>query len=197
MTPVTPETQRVPRPRRLVLAGVLCIIVGWGGVLGGYRELSFYGTDAIDDPPLVAGVDASRQEAVQVFARIERKAREQARRTQLPLATANLLLSGLLVFAATRAFGQRPDSRSLALQAVAANAALSGLAYVVSRDLRGQLVPAMADALRAGIVPPAGVTEASIQQALVSLVWAGVRGQLVTVLVVYALAFWGLQRTEA
>ncbi|RYE92988.1 MAG: hypothetical protein EOO75_05415, partial [Myxococcales bacterium] len=117
---MTSETERVRRPRRLVMAGVLCIVVGWGGVLAGYRDLGFYSADTVEDPPLMAGVDATRQEAIQVFSRLERKAREQARRTQLPLATANLLLSGLLVVAATRAFGQRPGSRSLALQAVGA-----------------------------------------------------------------------------
>ena len=195
--PVTSETERVRRPRRLVLAGVLCIVVGWGGVLAGYRELSFYSADAIDDPPLMAGVDASRQEAIQVFSRIERRAHEQARRTQLPLATANLLLSGLLVFAATRAFGQRPGSRPLALQAVAANAALAVGTYVASRDLRGQLVPAMADALRAGMTTPAGVDEAAVQQAMISLLWAGMRAQLAALLLVYAVSFWGLQRAEA
>lgn len=197
MTRVTSESVSKSRPRRLAIAGVLCIIVGWGGVLSGYRELSFYGADSIEDPPLVAGVDTSRQESVQVFAHRERLAREGARRTQLPLATANLLLSGLLVVAATRAFGQRPGSRALVMQAVAANAGLAVASYAISRGLRAELVPAMVDMLRVGIKVPEGVTEAEIHSTLVAFVWTVLRTQLATLLLVYAVSLWGFERAES
>jgi hypothetical protein len=75
------------------------------------------------------------------------------RRVAFPLAIAQTLLAGLLVIASGLAMSGRRGSRALALQALAANALLIGLAYALTRGPREAGLDAVvraASALRPG-----------------------------------------------
>lgn len=171
-------------------------MVGWAGIWSGYREIHFYSSDFVDDPPVAANVDAREQEALSRYFQAERQSRERARRTRLPLAIGNMLLSGLLVLAASRTFGGRPGARSLALQALGSNGALAVADYVLSRDLRGELVPAVVQVTRAVVKPTGQVPEQDLSASLTAAVWAGFRVQLLLILAIYILTWISLS-TEA
>jgi hypothetical protein len=72
-------------------------------------------------------------------------------RIAYPLAIAAVLLSGLLVVASGMAMGGRRGARALALQAIAANAALLVIAYALTRGVRSAWIDALARA--AGALP--------------------------------------------
>lgn len=171
-------------------------MVGWAGVWSGYREVSFYSAEYIEDPPLTTTADAREQEALQAYFRAERQVRDRARPVRLPLAVGNMLLSGLLVLAASRAFGGRPGARSLALQALGANGMLAVADYALSRHMRGELVPAMAQVTRAMVKPTNPIPEADLTASLTSAVWMGFRLQLLLVLALYV-ASWLVLSTDA
>ena len=173
-------------------------MVGWAGVLGGYREISFYRSEFVNDPPMAATIDAREQEALTEYFRAERRVRDEAQRVRLPLAVANLLLSGLLVFAASRTFAGRPSARSLALQALGANGLLAVVDYTLSREMRGEMVPVIVRFLsKTAIKSPSGIPEHDLGNALSSAIWLGFRTQLALLLVLYGLSWWALSSAQA
>ncbi|MCS6900809.1 MAG: hypothetical protein RMJ98_14490 [Myxococcales bacterium] len=190
------ESIRPPRPRGLLLTSALCIMVGWAGVLGAAREISFYRADAIEEPPRVRTMDSREQEALLEYFRAERRIRNQAGRVRIPLAVANLLLSGLLVFAASRTFAGRASGRSLALQALMANGLLAVVSYVLTREMRGELVPVIVQYMMSVVKNPGNVPEQELRSAFTSAVWSGFRVQLVALLALYGVSGWVLS-TEA
>ncbi|MCU0653756.1 MAG: hypothetical protein MUF64_00190 [Polyangiaceae bacterium] len=196
MTTSTDPIER-PRPRGLLLTSVLCIMVGWAGVLGGYREISFYRAEYLPEPPMSLTVDAREQELAAEYFRSERQVRDRAREVRLPLAVANLLLSGLLVFAASRSFAGRSSARSLALQALGANGLLAVVDYALSRGMRGELVPVVARFMQASMKSTPGLPEHEMNQLFFSAIWAGFRLQLALLLVIYGLAWWALSTAQA
>lgn len=179
------------------MTSVLCIMVGWAGVLGGYREVSFYQADFVSDPPMAANADARQQEALTEYFRAERRIRDEAHRVRLPLAIANMLLSGLLVFAISRTFAGRPEARSLALQALGANGLLAAVDYTLSRGMRGDLVPVIVRFMKTAMKSPNNLPEQELDQALSAAVWMGFRAQLAALLVLYGLAWWALSTQQA
>jgi hypothetical protein len=70
-------------------------------------------------------------------------AMQASARVSFPLAIAAVLLSGLLVVASGLAMGGRRGARALALQALAANAALLLVTYVLTRNVRGAWIDAL------------------------------------------------------
>lgn len=195
--PPTDDPLQRPRPRGLLLTSVLCILIGWAGVLGAYREISFYRAEFINEPPVMATADAREQEALAEYFRAERQIRERAGPVRLPLSVANLLLSGLLVFASSRAFAGRSTARSLALQALGANGLLAVGGYVLTRDMRGELVPVIVRFMKTAMKNPANLPEPELAAAFTSAVWAGFRAQLALLLVIYGLAWWALSTEQA
>lgn len=172
-------------------------MVGWAGVLGGYREVSFYQADFINDPPMMANADANQQKALLEYSQAKHRVQDEAHRVRLPLAIANVLLSGLLVFAISRTLAGRPDTRGLALQALGANGLLAGVDYILSREMRGELVPILVRFLKSAIKAPTDLSEYELNQALSSAIWLGFRAQLVSLLVLYALSWWALSTEQA
>lgn len=192
-----PLSTSLSRPRGLLLTSVLCILVGWGGVWSGYREVSFYSADTLDEPPVATTMEAREQEAIKTYYRADAQARDHARPVRLPLAIGNMLLSGLLVLASSRAFGGRPGARSLAMQAVGANAVLAVADYVLSRDMRAEQVPAVASFLRVMSKPAAAMSEADVMAGLTSGVWTAFRLHLLLVLALYAASWLTLSSDAA
>jgi hypothetical protein len=190
------DSLRPPRPRGLLLTSVLCILVGWAGVLGASRELSFYRADSLDEPPRARTADGHEQEALSEYFRAERRIRDQAGRVKIPLSVANLLLSGLLVFAASRTFAGRATARSLALQALGANGLLAVMGYLLTRDMRGELVPVIVQYMMTVVKNPGNAPEHELREAFTSAVWGGFRMQLVALLALYGVSGWVLS-TEA
>lgn len=193
-----PEAPERPRaPAGLLVAMLVCFVMAVGGSMGGCRDLRFYSAGQVDEPALVAGVDPREQEALTAFARADREARNHARRYRLPLATANLLLSSLLLFGAARAFGGRPGVRGLVSQAIGANAALAVVDYVLNRDFRGELIPAMVTLLMKLNKQPSELPEAEQIQAITAGVWTMTRLQLFASLAAYAVALLALSTDRA
>ena len=180
-----------PAPRRPLLFAItvlVCIVMAWGGVAGGCSAVGYYKAGTVQEPSLKPGVDTAEEEAYRAWFRAERQVRDAARSRLLPLSIGNLILSGLLLVAATRAFGGRRGSRELLIQAVAANAALVVVEYMATRHVRGALAMAFAD----------HVPQASLKgvpwEALVSVVWTFFRLRLFVVLGIYGLTLLGLTR---
>lgn len=185
------------RPTGLLLTSLLCIVVGWIGIWGAYREVSFYHADSFEETPAVANLEPEQQAAFERYVQTERQARDQARAVRLPIAVANMLLSALLVVAATRVFGGRPGARSLALQSLGANGLLCVADYVLSRPLRQDRIPALAEFLRSVSKPPPGMAEAEIQGALTSALWTGFRLQFLLTLALYVASLIALSTDRA
>jgi hypothetical protein len=98
---------------------------------------------------------AQKEDPRQLILTVHEAARAKAviemRQVTFPLGVAKLLLAGLLVVASGLAMAGRPGARSLALQALVANVALSVVAYVLTRDVRAHWIDAVA---RAGAALP-------------------------------------------
>jgi hypothetical protein len=118
--------------------------------LRGSQEMPDNVREALDkaDHPIV------RLELVRQGAQLEAMARQH--HIAFPLSAARLLLSCLLVLAAGSALAGRKGSRGLALQAVAANAALAILAYALLAPVRESVADAVAQdaALHPDAAPP-------------------------------------------
>ena len=133
---------RPGRPAYLMPALLVVWMLGVGGVMGGCQTLQFYrqtthpslDLDAHISPELRAHVEA------QQTARIEALSAHQSR--MIPLAAANVLLSGLLIVACARALSGRPSAHNLALQAIGANIAYAVVDYVVSAPVRYAVIHA-------------------------------------------------------
>jgi len=102
----------------------------------------------------VTDIDAAAEAAkntddpMQVIAAIHEAARMQAmseiREITFPLGAAKVLLAALLVVASALAMAGRPGARSLALQALAANAILAAVDYALTKQVRAAWIEAVA-----------------------------------------------------
>jgi hypothetical protein len=174
------------RPGGLLVAMLICLLMGWAGVLGGMAQIDHFRSSTGFDPPLVAGVDAREQEELTALQKARLDVLDHFRRSRLPLAAANLLLSGLLVFGATRAMGGKPGARSLALQGVGANAILAVVDYALSLGFRGEMAAVMVQYAARG---PLLRSEPDLGDRLWAAAWVSFRLQLLLTLLVYALAW--------
>ncbi len=130
---------------------VVTWIVGVQGIASGFATASFLrgGTLAgADELARSAGGEPMEQLLV-VYVSAERSALAEAHSTAFPLAVAGILLSALLVLASGFALAGRKGARSLALQALAANAGLAVLSYLLLEPVRAAAVAATLDASRA------------------------------------------------
>ena len=87
---------------------------------------------------------------------VELQAMRLHARVTFPLSVAEALLAGLLVVASGLAMNGRRGARSLALQAVAANALLAAVAYAATRGVRAAWIDAV---MRAAAALPVGIPQ--------------------------------------
>lgn len=181
------------RPRRpflFVLVLSMAVVVGWGGVANGCNTVQFYRSAAVTETPLRPGVDAKKQEEAAAVERAINVVHDHARKRRLPLGVANLLLSGLLVFSATRALGGRPGSRLLGQQALAANAGLAVAEFALLSEWRREVVEVVrTHAPKPDLKGAEGVTEEQVMAMLSPMINATFLAGLVALLLLYITAF--------
>jgi hypothetical protein len=183
-------SRRPRRPFLFVLALSLSVVVGWGGVANGCNTVQFYRSAAVTETPLRPGVDAKKQEEAAAVERAINVVHDHARKRRLPLGVANLLLSGLLVFAATRALGGRPGARLLTQQALAANGALAVSEFALLGQWRREVVEVVrTHAPKPDLKGTEGVTEEQVMAMLSPMMNATFLVGLGALLLLYAVAF--------
>lgn len=136
------SSPKAARPLYLVAALIVVWSLGVGGVMSGCGTLQFYREtthaslelDSKMDPMLRRSVEAQHEARVEAL-------NANAGRT-VPLAAADVLLSGLLIVACARALSGRPRSHVLALQAIFANIAYAVADYFVAAPVRDAIVAA-------------------------------------------------------
>jgi len=142
------------RPWYLVAAMVMTWFIGVQSMNAGCDTVRQVRNGAVIE--VAAATEAARKEdprqlILTVHDAARAKAAIEMRQVTFPLGVAKLLLAGLLVIASGLAMAGRPGARSLALQALVANVALSVVAYALTRDMRAQWIDAVA---RAGAALP-------------------------------------------
>jgi DNA mismatch repair protein MutL len=159
-------------------------------VANGCNTVQFYRATTLEAPPLRAGADVKEQEEAAAFQRALRPVHDHARNRRLPLGIANLLLSGLLVFAATRALGARPGSRPLAEQALAANSAYAIADFALTSGWRREMAQTVATSFpRSALHGREGMTEDQVASMLGVVMNGMFVLALVGVLLVFGLSF--------
>jgi hypothetical protein len=174
---------------------VLTFLVGFHGMTSGCAMIGYLREGNVPDMTEVttqAKEGDSLQYLVLVSQTAQLRAMAEAREVTFPLSAAKMLLASLLLVASSLAMGGRPGARSLALQALAANALLAAIEYALTRNVRGIWID---DVVRAG---QAIMSRLPPEQTLVTqraFWWWGERIRLAIVEVgVFALAAFALTR---
>ena len=156
---------RPGRPAYLIIALVVAWMLGVGGVMGGCQTLQFYRQTTHPSLDLDNHVsqDLRAHVEAQHTARIEALNAHQNR--MIPLAAANVLLSGLLIVACARALSGRPTAHHLAMQAIGANIAYAVADFLVSAPVRWAVIQAGA------LHPPATIPPIAAAQVAVMYTW--------------------------
>ena len=144
--PIAQAAARRLRPWYLVLAMVLTWLVGVSGLMSGCSTVMVLQQDSIADISTELGKQGSGDPVQAMWVAIysaQFKATIEAHAVTFPLSVAKLLLSALLVVASVLAMGGRPGARPLALQALAANAALAAVDYALTRSVRSSWIEAV------------------------------------------------------
>jgi hypothetical protein len=179
------------RPIALLLAMILLSLVGLSGFFGAISDIAWYRGDATEEARIPAGTSEEDAAHISALAARRREIRDAGRGRLLPLAVANLLLSALLFVAANRALVGRPGARSLAVQAMAANALLAIATHALTVDVRGQLIDAMVANLPKSALK---LSDAPLEPAVL---WLMYRVQLVLGLGMYAACFAAISTRSA
>jgi hypothetical protein len=125
---------------------VLTWLVGVSGLMSGCSTVMVLQQDSIADISTELGKQGSGDPVQAMWVAIysaQFKATIEAHAVTFPLSVAKLLLSALLVVASVLAMGGRPGARPLALQALAANAALAAVDYALTRSVRSSWIEAV------------------------------------------------------
>jgi hypothetical protein len=152
--PPSPAEHKL-RPWYLIAAMVLTWFVGVLGMNEGFTIAAFLRGGTI---PGSAGVSASAwtmADLKQIAALEQMRALLAYARLTFPLAVAETLLSALLVVASGLAMGGRRGARSLALQAIGANALLAALAFALTPAVRAAYIDGVLHAVEAVALPAA------------------------------------------
>lgn len=136
------SSARVSRPAYLVAALMLASMLGLGGMTNGCGTLQFYKQHTLPALPTDSRMDPELRTWVEAVHEARNEALVSLSGRLVPLATANMLLSFLLIVAAASAMAGRPRAHSLALQAIFANLAFAVVAYVLEHPLRGAIIDA-------------------------------------------------------
>src|SRR5262245_50323391 len=113
---------------------VLTWFVGVHGLASGYGTAAFLRSGIIPDVTTAAQRaegSGDLMEFAELFRRVELQAMATAQHVTFPLAVAQVLLSALLMVSSGLAMGGRRGARTLALQALAANALLAVVGYAL------------------------------------------------------------------
>lgn len=142
------------RPWYLVAAMVVTWFIGVHGLNNGFSTAAFLRAGTMPDSS-TAALHAGTMADVLEFAQIQAQgAMLMHARTVFPLSVAEVILSGLLVVASGLAMGGRRGARSLALQAIGANAILVIAVFVLTPMLRAAYLEGILRAVDTVTLPP-------------------------------------------
>ena len=153
--PPPPSPARVKlRPWYLVAAMVLTWFIGVHGLNVGFSIASLLRSGSLPDAATAAS-HMSTPDDVWTYGFLQQARSLTAHpRTAFPLAVAQVLLSGLLVVASGLAMGGRRGARSLALQALGANALLVVASFALTPFQRAAFVEGCLHAVEGVTVTP-------------------------------------------
>lgn len=147
------------RPWYLVAAMALTWFAGIHGLTTGCANAAFLRDGALPDVTTAARNARGAWDLVDLVAllrAVELQAMRLDARVTYPLAVAEALLAGLLIVASGLAMTGRRGARSLALQAIVANAVLACVAYAATRGMRAAWIEAL---MRTAATLPIGVPQ--------------------------------------
>lgn len=130
---------------------VLTWCVGVRGLMAGCSSVAYLRGSTVPDIATArrnAEVAGDVPEFVALFNAVTLDAMHRIERVMLPLSLAQALLAVVLVIASGLTMGSRPGGRRLAIQALAANAILTVVSYVLTRDVRATAIDAVIDAFQ-------------------------------------------------
>lgn len=130
---------------------VLTWCVGVRGLMAGCSSVAYLRGSTVPDIATAqrnAEVAGDVQEFVALFNAVTLDAMHRMERVMLPLSLAQALLAVMLVIASGLTMGSRPGGRRLAIQALAANAILTVVTYVLTRDVRATAIDAVINAFQ-------------------------------------------------
>lgn len=127
----------VKRPRYLLFALIGALVFGAGCWMDGCGRLAFYRGEQDQSLALNASIkaDADRNRAEALYHRFTEVA-DAARKRAIPLAAATFVLGAALLALGSRALAGKTNTRGALVQVVIAQAAVVGLAYFLTADIR-------------------------------------------------------------
>jgi hypothetical protein len=128
---------------------VLTWCVGVRGLMAGCSSVAYLRGSTVPDIATArrnAEVAGDVPEFVALFTAATLEAMHGIERIMLPLSLAQALLAVVLVIASGLTMGSRPGARRLAIQALAANALLTVVTYVLTRNVRATAIDAVVNA---------------------------------------------------
>ena len=128
---------RVKRPRYLLFALIGALVFGAGCWMDGCGRLAFYRGEQDQSLALNASIksDTDRNRAEALYHRFTEVA-DAARKRAIPLAAATFVLGAALLALGSRALAGKTNTRGALVQVVIAQAAVVGLAYFLTADIR-------------------------------------------------------------
>ena len=128
---------RVKRPRYLLFALIGALVFGAGCWMDGCGRLAFYRGEQDQSLALNASIkaDTDRNRAEALYHRFTEVA-DDARKRAIPLAAATFVLGAALLALGSRALAGKTNTRGALVQVVIAQAAVVGLAYFLTADIR-------------------------------------------------------------
>jgi hypothetical protein len=145
--PPPSRSRHALRPWYLVAAMMLTWFVGVNGLMFAYKMAAFLHGGIFPSVGAAAQHTQNPGDIMEFAALSALQAVAWSQRVTFPLSIAWALLSGLLVVSSGLAMGGRRGSRTLALQALAANALFVALAYALTQNVRAAWVGAVLDAV--------------------------------------------------
>ena len=127
----------VKRPRYLLFALIGALVFGAGCWMDGCGRLAFYRGEQDQSLALNASIkaDTDRNRAEALYHRFTEVA-DAARKRAIPLAAATFVLGAALLALGSRALAGKTNTRGALVQVVIAQAAVVGLAYYLTADIR-------------------------------------------------------------
>jgi hypothetical protein len=131
------RTGPVKRPRFLLFALIGALVFGAGCWMDGCGRLAFYRGEQDQSLALNASIkaDTDRNRAEALYHRFTEVA-DAARKRAIPLAAATFVLGAALLALGSRGLAGKTNTRGALVQVVIAQAAVVGLAYYLTADIR-------------------------------------------------------------
>ncbi len=151
--PPSPAEHKL-RPWYLIAAMVLTWFVGVLGMNEGFTIAAFLRGGTIPGGTGSSPLEWTMADLKQIAALEQMRALLAYARLTFPLAIAETILSALLVVASGLAMGGRRGARSLALQAIGANALLAALTFALTPAVRAAYIDGVLRAVDTVALPP-------------------------------------------